>query len=313
LNSENSTTAAHRHCEKLISAISGVYLGPRPVIEFAVSALFARGHLLLEDVPGVGKTTLARTLAGVLGLKVARIQCTPDLLPSDVIGFSLPMSGDFTFRPGPIFSNVVLVDEINRAAPRTQSAFLEAMEENQVTAEGETRPLPRPFFVIATQNPIEIAGTYPLPESQLDRFHLRLKLGYPSRAAEMNLLQHGASRLQTGTVLQSQELDAIWEAVSAVSCSENLLQYLLEVGVASRQHTSLRIGISPRGLLNWKSLGQAIAFVRGRDFVLPDDLLDLAPAALTHRLLPNVEHRGLVALDPQEILDEILKTVPLPL
>jgi len=313
LNSESPTTVAHRHCERLIAAISGVYLGPRPVVEFAVAALFARGHLLLEDVPGVGKTTLARSLANALGLKVARIQCTPDLLPSDVIGFSLPMSGDFTFRPGPIFSNVVLVDEINRAAPRTQSAFLEAMEENQVTAEGETRPLPRPFFIIATQNPIEIAGTYPLPESQLDRFHLRLKLGYPSRAAEMSLLQQGTVRPQTGTILHEQELESIWAAVASVSCSENLLQYLLEVGVASRQHTSLRIGISPRGLLNWKELGKAIAFVRGRDFVLPDDLLDLAPAALTHRLLPNVEHRGLVALDPQEILDEILKSVPLPL
>lgn len=313
MSAESPSTLARRHCESLIQAISSVYLGPRPVVEFAVAALFARGHLLLEDVPGVGKTTLARSLANALGLKVARIQCTPDLLPSDVIGYSLPLSGDFTFRPGPIFSNVVLVDEINRAAPRTQSAFLEAMEENQVTAEGETRPLPRPFFVIATQNPIEIAGTYPLPESQLDRFHLRLKMGYPSRAAEMNLLLQGSMRPQTGPVLRPQDLELIWSAVSSVSCSDNLLQYLLEVGAASRQHTSLRIGISPRGLLNWKSLGQAIAFVRGRDFVLPDDLLDLAPAALTHRLLPNVEHRGLVALDPQEILDEILKSVPLPL
>ena len=328
---ETANGLAHRHCERLISAVSADYLGPRQVVEFAVAALLARGHLLLEDVPGVGKTTLARSLAGALGLKVARVQCTPDLLPSDVIGYSLPLSGDLTFRPGPIFSNVVLVDEINRAAPRTQSAFLEAMEEHQVTAEGETRPLPRPFFVIATQNPIEIAGTYPLPESQLDRFHLRLRLGYPARGAELTLLQRadprngsgdprngsGAPLKSAGTgagaVLGMDDLDQLWAAVGEVACSDNLLQYLIEVGAASRQHASLRIGISPRGLLNWKDLGRAVAFVRGRDFVLPDDLLDLAPAALAHRLLPNVEHRGLVALDPQEILEEILKTVPLPL
>jgi len=316
---------AHGHCERLVSAVSADYLGPRQVVEFSVAALLARGHLLLEDVPGVGKTTLARSLAGALGLKVARVQCTPDLLPSDVIGYSLPLAGDLTFRPGPIFSNVVLVDEINRAAPRTQSAFLEAMEEHQVTAEGETRPLPRPFFVIATQNPIEIAGTYPLPESQLDRFHLRLRLGYPSRGAELTLLQRAdprngsgdpqknSSGLAPGGVLGLNDLEQIWAAVAQVACSDSLLQYLIEVGAASRQHASLRIGVSPRGLLNWKDLGRAVAFVRGRDFVLPDDLLDLAPAALAHRLLPNVEHRGLVALDPQEILEEILKTVPLPL
>lgn len=327
LSTESASAQAHRHCENLIQAVSTSYLGPRRVIEFSAAALFARGHVLLEDVPGVGKTTLARALADALGLKVARVQCTPDLLPSDVIGFSLPLSGDLTFRKGPIFSNVLLVDEINRAAPRTQSAFLEAMEENQVTVEGETRSLPRPFFVIATQNPIEIAGTYPLPESQLDRFHLRLKLGYPSRAAELDLLKRpdprsGSAALQSGSVEQKPErspvlglqaLEEVWAAVKTVVCSDNLLQYLLEVGAASRQHPSLRIGISPRGLLNWKDLGRSLAFVRGRDFVLPDDLLDLAPAALTHRLLPNVEHRGLVALDPQEILDEILKAVPLPL
>lgn len=320
MSTETASTQAHRHCENLIQAVSSSYLGPRRVVEFSAAALFARGHVLLEDVPGVGKTTLARALAGALGLKVARVQCTPDLLPSDVIGFSLPLSGDLTFRKGPIFSNVVLVDEINRAAPRTQSAFLEAMEENQVTVEGETRSLPRPFFVIATQNPIEIAGTYPLPESQLDRFHLRLKLGYPTRAAELELLQRadprdgsGEPNPGRGPVLGLQALEDVWAAVKNVACSDNLLQYLLEVGAASRQHASLRIGISPRGLLNWKDLGRSLAFVRGRDFVLPDDLLDLAPAALTHRLLPNVEHRGLVALDPQELLDEILKSVPLPL
>lgn len=317
---QTADSQAHRHCENLIRAISAVYLGPRRVVEFSAAALFAGGHVLLEDVPGVGKTTLARALAGALGLKVARVQCTPDLLPSDVIGFSLPLSGDLTFRKGPIFSNVVLVDEINRAAPRTQSAFLEAMEENQVTVEGETRALPRPFFVIATQNPIEIAGTYPLPESQLDRFHLRLKLGYPARAAELELLQRAASTnppadhgTDSGPVLGPEALEEVGAAVRTVACSDNLLQYVLDVGAASRQHASLRLGVSPRGLLNWKDLGRALAFVRGRDFVLPDDLLDLAPATLTHRLLPNVEHRGLVALDPQEILDEVLKSVPLPL
>ncbi len=303
---------AHRLCDRLVTAVNEVYLGSRKTVELCVATLLARGHLLLEDVPGVGKTTLARTLADALGLRAARIQCTPDLLPSDVLGFSLPMAGDFTFRPGPIFSHVLLVDEINRAAPRTQSAFLEAMEENQVTADGETRPLPVPFFVIATQNPIEIAGTYPLPESQLDRFHLCLNLGYPSRVSEMELLRGrpGTSRKQ---VFDSTDLQHLWNVVDAVSCSENLLSYMLDVGKASREHTSLRIGISPRGLLNWKELGKALAFIRGRDFVIPDDLLELAPAALAHRLLPNVEHRGLVALDPQEILDEILRSVPLPL
>ncbi len=300
--------------QRIIDAVCEVYLGPRPAVEFCVAALLARGHLLLEDVPGVGKTTLARQLAVQLGLSWARIQCTPDLLPSDVVGFSLPLSGDYTFRPGPVFSNVVLVDEINRAAPRTQSAFLEAMEENQVTIEGQTRPLPRPFFVIATQNPIEIAGTFPLPESQLDRFSLCLHLGYPPRAAEMRLLAEQGRRPEAAAAEPAcTDLGPLWEAVDRVACSEPLLQYVLDVGEASRRHVSLRLGFSPRALIGWKKLACALAFIRGRDYVLPEDLTDLAGPALLHRILPNVEHRGLVALEPQAILQEILQSVPLPL
>ena len=296
---------------QIIDAICEVYLGPRQAVEFCVAALLARGHLLLEDVPGVGKTTLARQLAQKLGLSWARIQCTPDLLPSDVVGFSLPLAGDYTFRPGPIFANLVLVDEINRAAPRTQSAFLEAMEENQVTIEGQTRPLPRPFFVVATQNPIEIAGTFPLPESQLDRFSMCLRLGYPTRAAEIKLLSQ--TREQTMSETTHMDLKPLWNSVDHVMCSEPLLQYILDVGEASRKHVSLRLGLSPRALISWKKLACALAFIRGRNYVLPEDLTDLAGPALQHRLLPNLEHRGLVALDPATILQEILQSVPLPL
>lgn len=298
--------------QRILDAVCAVYLGPRQAVEFCMAALLARGHLLLEDVPGVGKTTLARQLAHQLGLSWARIQCTPDLLPSDVLGFSLPLSGDYTFRPGPVFTNVVLVDEINRAAPRTQSAFLEAMEENQVTVEGQTRPLPRPFFVIATQNPIEIAGTFPLPESQLDRFSMCLHLGYPTRAAEMRLLAETGAAPPDGPPACA-DLTPLWEAVDRVVCSEPLLQYILDVGEASRRHVSLRLGLSPRALIGWKKLASALAFIRGRNYVMPEDLTDLAGPALQHRLLPNVEHRGLVSLEPPSILQEILSSVALPL
>ncbi len=235
-----------------MKALGRVYLGPEKLIVKAVAAYLAGGHILLEDVPGVGKTTFARALSQVTGSSISRVQCTPDLLPSDVVGFSIPhgVSGEFTFKKGPIFSNIVLVDEINRAAPRTQSAFLEAMEENQVTVEGDTRPLPIPFLVVATQNPVETAGTFPLPESQMDRFDLRLSLGYPPRDSEIALLtqsRRSVNRQPVDPVLSFEELKVLFKMVDEVTVAESLIDYVHRVGQKSRSHPSLALGISPRG------------------------------------------------------------------
>jgi MoxR-like ATPase len=300
----------------LIKEISKIYLGQNSSVKFCVAAFLAQGHLLLEDVPGVGKTTLAKTIASCAGMSISRIQCTPDLLPSDVIGFSLPQppEGKFVFKKGPIFSNIILVDEINRAAPRTQSAFLEAMEEKQVTIEGETRVIPRPFFLIATQNPVEIAGTFPLPESQLDRFLMRLKLGYPSLEGEMQLLKmKKISKPTINKVVTPEDIIEFEKLIDNVKIAESLLDYILGVGNISRKHPTLRIGISPRGLISWVKVSKVLAIINGRNYVSPEDLHDLAQSILSHRLVPNPEHRGLATIDTSEILSEILESVPLPL
>ncbi|MBU1538081.1 MoxR family ATPase [Myxococcota bacterium] len=283
-----------------------------------MAAFLAGGHILLEDVPGVGKTTLAKALAQVTGGTISRIQCTPDLLPSDVVGFSIPIgiTGEFSFKKGPIFSNVVLVDEINRAAPRTQSAFLEAMEESQVTVEGETRSLPEPFMLIATQNPVETAGTYPLPESQMDRFDVRLTLGYPQREGEIRLLTHSSKSHGKKPVEQvyGQELTGdILQLVESVTVAESLIDYVYRVGEKSRSHASVNLGISPRGLISWVRVSKAYALLMERDYAIPEDFHEMAYAALAHRLVAKTEHLGLVVQDPSEILKEILQSVQLPL
>lgn len=301
----------------LVEEVGRHYLGPRRIVRFASAAFFAGGHLLLEDVPGVGKTTLARTLGEVLGVSVQRIQCTPDLLPSDVVGYSIPrgMNGELSFRKGPIFSHIIVVDEINRAAPRTQSAFLEAMEENQVTVEGETYPLLRPFFVIATQNPVEIAGTYPLPESQLDRFDIRLRLGYPQPESEMFLLKRAGrgNTVKARTMLEPNEISGIMEMVDTVKLADSLVEYILKIGLYSRKNEMLALGISPRALISWIRTAKALALVDGRKYVVPEDLHELAPCALAHRMVARQELMGLEYTDTEEILNSIIENVPLPL
>ncbi|MBN2724246.1 MAG: MoxR family ATPase [Deltaproteobacteria bacterium] len=293
------------------------YFGSRNIIKYSIATFFSGGHLLLEDVPGVGKTTLARTIAGVLGLDAGRIQCTPDLLPSDVVGYSVPTGsdGNFQFRKGPVFSNILLVDEINRAAPRTQSAFLEAMEENQVTVEGETRALLKPFFVIATQNPVEIAGTYPLPESQLDRFDMRLLPGYPLPESEMQLLKMTSSEKPHSiqTMVDNDEISQLMTLAKSIKIADSLVEYVLKIGLFSRKSEHLRLGISPRALISWIRIAKALAMVDGRQFVVPEDLHETAFSALAHRMVVRQDYMGLEFSDSSEVLTSIIESVPLPL
>ncbi len=301
----------------LIANVERVIIGRRPVVELLTVALLCEGHILLEDVPGVGKTMLARALAVSLGGQFKRLQCTPDLLPNDVTGVSIfnQQTAQFEFRPGPVFVNVLLADEINRATPRTQSALLEAMQEQQVTVDGETRALPRPFLVLATQNPIEYEGTFPLPEAQLDRFLMRLTLGYLTPADEKQVLinlrrEHPITRLTA--VAGGADLLALQPRIWDVHVDETLQDYIVRLVGATRQHVDLALGASPRASLALFKAGQALAAVRGRDHVLPDDLQALAPAVLTHRLIvrPEAELRGRTAA---RILAEIVQATPLTL
>jgi MoxR-like ATPase len=280
----------------------------------------ARGHVLLEDVPGVGKTTLAQALARSLDLEFHRIQFTSDTLPSDIIGISIyrQNQGEFEFLPGPLFSNVVLADEINRAAPRTQSALLEAMSEHSVTVEKTRYRLVEPFFVVATQNPVESTGTYPLPESQLDRFLMRLSMGYPGREEELDLLRAGGTEPELEKlepVLDGREVIEMQDLVSEVHISDPLLEYLLEVVEATRSHEALALGVSTRGCLSWQRSSQALALVRGRAFVIPDDLQDTAEAVLAHRLLhadPLVGDGWERSRSERAIIRAILESITVP-
>ncbi|GHD46164.1 MoxR-like ATPase [Marinobacter persicus] len=275
--------------DQLVNELNSVLLGKEPQVRLAVCGLLARGHLLIEDIPGMGKTTLSHALAKVMGLSYRRIQFTNDLLPADLLGYAMfdKQAGDLVFHPGPIFSQVVLADEINRASPRTQSALLEAMEERQVSIEGETRPLPSPFFVIATQNPIEQGGTFPLPESQLDRFLMRLRLGYPDPKAERELLEGEDRRAITDrlpTLLPRKQLQTLQAAVETVSASPALLDYLQRLLAESRRLPGLMYGLSPRAGLGLLRAAKAWAMMAGRNHVLPDDLQAVFPAIAEHRL-----------------------------
>ncbi len=296
--------------------IERVIVGKGDAVELAIVALLCEGHVLIEDVPGIGKTMLAKSLARSLGCTFRRIQCTPDLLPSDITGTYIfnQRTSDFEFRPGPIMAQVVLADEINRATPRTQSALLEAMQENQVTAEGITKPLPRPFMVLATQNPIELEGTFPLPEAQLDRFLLKINIGYPTAADDHLILSRFRQTdplEELVPVVSSDELLQTQAACREIHVAADIEDYIIRLIHATRVHTSLQLGASPRAMLHLYHASQALAALHGRAFVIPDDVKYLVTSVLVHRIIPNVEiHlRGRTA---QGILGEILDSVSVP-
>jgi MoxR-like ATPase len=296
--------------------IEKVIVGKGEVIELALVALLCEGHILIEDVPGIGKTTLAKAIARSLGCTFRRIQFTPDLLPSDITGISFfnQKTQEFEFRPGPILTQILLADEINRATPRTQSALLEAMQERQITVDGETMPLPRPFLVLATQNPIELEGTFPLPEAQIDRFLLKIKLGYPSEDDENAILlrfEREDPLAALAPVVESQSLLTLQDEVRTIHVDEAVRQYIVQVARATRQNAALELGASPRATLALYKTAQALAAIRGRAFVIPDDVKYLAPAVLAHRLLisPQARLRG---RNREQIVQEVVATVPVP-
>lgn len=305
-----------RAAERLIANVEQALVGKRDVVELATVAVLAEGHVLVEDVPGTGKTTLARALAQSVGGSFHRIQCTPDLLPSDITGVSVfdQRTADFIFRPGPVFANVLMVDEINRATPRTQSAVLEAMQERQVSADGVTRPLPRPFVVIATQNPIELEGTFPLPEAQLDRFLLRLNVGYPAESDERAMVHESrrfTSDVSLDPVLSPDEMRPLADACARVQVDPDVEQYLVRVVRSTRADPDVKLGASPRATLALHRACQVWAAVQGRPYVVPDDVKRLAVPVLAHRLIVSLEAR-LRGRDARAIVEGILRTVPVP-
>jgi MoxR-like ATPase len=304
------------YADAVMNRVGEVMVGKREVIDLALVALLCEGHILLEDVPGVGKTTLARTLARAIGGDFRRIQCTPDLLPSDISGLTYfnQRAQEFQFRPGPIFGHIVLADEINRATPRTQSALLEAMEERTVTVENETLPLPRPFLLLATENPIELEGTFPLPEAQLDRFFLKLRIGYPDEADEAAIL----TRFQNANPLDDlqpvgdiTDFPALQAEVRAVHVDDELRQYITRLVRATRQHDAIALGASPRGSLGLYRAAQASAAMQGRDYVTPEDIKALWSPILTHRVILSSESR-LRGRNIEAILREVVEQVPVP-
>ncbi len=281
-----------------VAEIGKVLLGKEPQVRLALCCLFARGHLLIEDLPGMGKTTLSHALADVLGLSWKRVQFTSDLLPADILGVQVYDTRDasFSFRPGPIFTQLLLADEINRTTPRTQSALLEAMAEGQVTVDGETRRLPEPFFVIATQNPVHQSGTYPLPESQLDRFLMRLQLGYPDPRAERAMFQRpdtsDSARVQLQQVISNGELAEIRDTVNAVQATDNLLDYLQRLVAFTRERPEFEVGLSPRGALALLGCARTWAVMHNRRHLIPEDLQAVLPAVAAHRLVPSGDYAG---------------------
>jgi MoxR-like ATPase len=313
-------TATSQVVSELRRTIARAIYGKEEAIQLALITLLARGHLLIEDVPGVGKTTLAQALAKSFQCGFQRVQFTSDLLPSDVLGVSVynPESRDFEFRQGPIFANVVLADEINRTTPRTQSALLEAMNDAQVTIDGKTFPLPNPFLVIATQNPVEHHGTYPLPESQLDRFLMRIKMGYPSHETEKEILRKRANDdpLQSlQPVADVNEVLAMQEAVTHIKVDSSLQDYALDIVNRTRRSDQLALGVSPRGTLMLQRAAQARAFLDGRDFCLPDDFKQLAVSVFAHRVVASARHASLQRKSEttENALREIVDSVRVPL
>lgn len=307
------TTVAQR----LHQAVAQQIYGKDLEIDKVLAALLAGGHVLLEDIPGTGKTTLARTLAQALEAKFRRVQFTPDLLPADLIGVSIPdaKTGTFQFHPGPVFTQILLADEINRAAPRTQSALLECMGERQVTADGVTYPLEEPFFVIATQNPVELSGTFPLPEAQLDRFLLCISLGYPEREQELALLERdaaAASKPAPAAVVTAAELLEARQELQQVTVSRAVLEYLADLAAASRNHPQIQLGLSTRGLLALLEVSRAWAAMQGRTYVIPDDIKILAPDCMAHRLMLRGGSWESAQQDSRKLVQELLDTVPVP-
>ena len=315
---QTTTSSASARLADLQRAIAQVVKGKDDVIQLALTTLLARGHLLIEDVPGVGKTTLAQALARSFRCSFQRIQFTSDLLPSDVVGVSVynPATQEFEFKPGPIFANIIVADEINRTTPKTQSALLEAMSEAQVTVDNRTHPLPHPFLVLATQNPIEHHGTYPLPESQLDRFLMRIRMGYPSRSSEKEIIRNhsGQAAAVAVAVMETADVLAMQESVMRVKVDESLLDYALEIVERTRQTEQLSLGVSPRGTVMLHRAAQARAFLEGRDFCLPDDFKQLIVPVFAHRVVVSSRYVSTARKSEQaeSILREILETTRVP-
>lgn len=308
---------SHEVVRRIIANVESAVLGKPQTVRLSVVALLAGGHILLEDAPGLGKTSLARALAKSLGCSFVRMQFTPDLLPSDILGSSIfrPATGDFEFRPGPIFTNILLADEINRTTPRNQSALLEAMSERQVSIEGVTHALRDPFLVIATQNPFEFEGTYPLPENQLDRFMMCLSVGYPDRRSELEILQRHRAGQPVDSLTAVTDADQVLEIqrlVQSVKVESSLAEYLLELTARTRTHNELTLGVSTRGALTLYRAAQAYAYVEGRDYVIPDDIKAVALPVLAHRVVCRGVLREGHRQRAGQILKAMLDSVPVP-
>lgn len=299
---------------KVVENVSKVIIGKEKEIELIIVSFLARGHVLLEDIPGMGKTMMIKAFSKTINLPFKRIQFTPDLLPSDITGINYynQKISDFQFRPGPLFSNIILADEINRATPRTQSSLLEAMEERQVTADGDTRMLNTPFMVLATQNPVESYGTFPLPEAQLDRFFMRIKLGYPTKEEEKLIIRNNISNPldKIDPVISKDELDYLFDNVSNVSIEEDVMDYLVNIVNETRNKESIALGISPRGSIALFKASQVYAAINGRDYILPEDIKEMAPYVLNHRIIA----RGIKSVeDSINLINEIIEGVEVPL
>jgi len=312
VESENVLVKAYEAIDLLRSNLNRTLLGKKTVVEMVLACLLSKGHLLFDDLPGLGKTTVAKSLATSIGGELSRVQCTPDLLPSDITGFSIlnQKSRDFEFRRGPVFSDVLLADEINRATPRTQSALFEAMAERQVTVDGISHKLSKTFMVIATQNPVESHGAYPLPEAQLDRFAIKLEVGYPDRASELELLasQIGVAGDRLVTLqrcFDEIELQTIQELVSSVAVELPVREYLVSLGAATRSHKAVKLGMSPRGLIIWQRMAQAYAFLQHRKFTTPDDVRAVSGPVLELRLTGSFD-------DPRTAIEQIMDSVAVP-